>query len=188
MVNSIIGERVAIESREPIAGAEPQKAARVLDDTLDGVSRQSVHGSVGPNRQLRCRRCDRYRHPGDPQAPATVRCNLLHVPSRFSRIVRHGGAAKTGAPCFMPPLDPFPTVPPRPRHSPYKNNNDHGSKGKQLEQDIQPQPGDHLTKRGPTPNRSAPGTCPLIEKDSYRKCAGGRMVRSNGMVGPERFG
>ena len=51
LLDAEVGERVAVEARQAICGAEPQKAARILHDAFDVVMGEAVSGRVGLDRQ-----------------------------------------------------------------------------------------------------------------------------------------
>ena len=49
---AISGELIAVEAAQTITSAEPQKTARVPNDTQDNVARQTVGSRVGAYRKL----------------------------------------------------------------------------------------------------------------------------------------
>ena len=51
VIGCVVREGVAVEARQPLAGAEPQEAPRVAHDLVDLVVRQAIGGSVSLQRQ-----------------------------------------------------------------------------------------------------------------------------------------
>jgi hypothetical protein len=72
LVESKIAELVAIESGQPLARAEPEAAARIAQNAVDGIAGEPVGGSVAPDGQLIGKR----RH-GDERQETADRESLI---------------------------------------------------------------------------------------------------------------
>src|ERR1700704_1766808 len=81
MRESLLGpkgdEGVAVEAREAVAGAEPEKAPGILYDTTDVVVRQTVSGREALDRQPLgpdIERAGKQQQNGEPEHARAQRC------------------------------------------------------------------------------------------------------------------
>ena len=71
LIHPVIGERVTVETRQTLLGAEPEEAARVANDFVDDVIRQPVGDCLRLERQAfgsNAKPC-RQNHAHQPQGP-----------------------------------------------------------------------------------------------------------------------
>ena len=83
LFRAVVVERIAVEARQPVSRAEPEKAARVAHDFVDNVVRQTVGGGESLERQP----LGPYTKTLDQQQSHQTRCLLnVHVLSHFASL------------------------------------------------------------------------------------------------------